>query len=284
MPETKKKTLLWIALGCTALLLLGIVIGELILLRIRATTAPETTATTTQPTTATTLPPPPENVFDPADFQYDESGYLACVAAPYERGIDVSSYQGQIDWQAVAQSGVTFVIIRAGGRGYGNGELYEDSRAQLNYQGAKEAGLKVGTYFFSQAISTEEAVQEAEYLLELTQNWQLDMPVVYDWEYISPDARTGLVDRQTLTDCMLSFCQRIEQAGHQSMVYFNPTQSRDLFHIEQITDYPFWLAMYSDWMTYPYRIDMWQYTNEGQVPGIQGNVDINLYFPYEELE
>lgn len=283
MPETKKKTFLWIILGCTVLLLLGIVIGELILLRIRATTAPETTVTT-QPTTATTLPPPPENVFDPADFQYDESGYLACMTAPYERGIDVSSFQGEIDWQAVAQSGVTFVIIRAGGRGYGNGELYEDSRAQLNYQGAKDAGLKVGTYFFSQAVSTEEAVQEAEYLLELTQTWQLDMPVVYDWEYVSPDARTGLVDRQTLTDCMLAFCQRIEQAGLQSMVYFNPTQSRDLFHIEQITDYPFWLAMYSDWMTYPYRIDMWQYTNEGQVPGIQGNVDINLYFPYEELE
>ena len=283
MPETKKKTFLWIILGCTVLLLLGIVIGELILLRIRATTAPETTVTT-QPTTATTLPPPPENVFDPADFQYDESGYLACMTAPYERGIDVSSFQGEIDWQAVAQSGVTFVIIRAGGRGYGNGELYEDSRAQLNYQGAKDAGLKVGTYFFSQAVSTEEAVQEAEYLLELTQTWQLDMPVVYDWEYVSPDARTGLVDRQTLTDCMLAFCQQIEQAGLQSMVYFNPTQSRDLFHIEQITDYPFWLAMYSDWMTYPYRIDMWQYTNEGQVPGIQGNVDINLYFPYEELE
>lgn len=283
MPVTKKKTLLWISLGCTVLLLLGIVIGELIVLRIRATVAPETTVTT-QPTTATTLPPPPENVFDPADFQYDENGYLSCMTAPYERGIDISSYQGEIDWQAVAQSGVTFVIIRAGGRGYGNGELYEDSRAQLNYQGAKDAGLKVGTYFFSQAVSTEEAVQEAEYLLGLTQNWQLDMPVVYDWEYISPDARTGLVDRQTLTDCMLAFCHRIEQAGLQSMIYFNPTHSRDLFHIERITDYPFWLAMYSDWMTYPYRIDMWQYTNEGQVPGIQGNVDINLYFPYEELE
>lgn len=279
MTHTARRTVLWAAvgIGCLVLgfLLVVVFYGE------RQTPEqeppPVTTASTTQ---ATTLPPPPANVFDPADFSYGEDGYLTCSAGDYERGIDVSSFQGEIDWQAVADSGVTFAIIRCGGRGYSQGALYEDSRAQENYLGAKAAGLKVGTYFFSQAISTAEAVEEAEYVLELTEGWELDMPVVYDWEYIDSTARTADVGKQTLTDCMLAFCDRISQEGLRSMIYFNPNHSRDLFHIEQITRYPFWLAMYSDWMTYPYKIDMWQYTCEGTVPGIEGNVDINLYFTY----
>lgn len=235
--------------------------------------------TTTQ---ATTLPPPPENVFNPEDFIYDEQGYLTCTAGPYERGIDVSAYQGKINWKKVADSGVTFAIIRVAGRGYGeSGNLYDDKRAQENYAGARKAGLKVGAYFFSQAVTPEEAVEEAEYLLEKTKDWTLEMPLVYDWEYISEEARTANIDQQTLTDCMIAFCERIKQAGKEPMLYFNPNQAKRLFHIEQVTDYDFWLAMYTDWMTYPYKFHMWQYTNQGTVPGINGNVDINLLFYYE---
>ena len=286
----KKRTILW-SLAILAILILGaLVITAVVLAKRHAEDVPQVQETilsavqaTEPPTTQppTTLPPPPPNVFDPADFEYDDQGYLTCTAGEYQRGIDVSSYQGEIDWQQVADSGVEFVIIRVGGRGYGEaGTLYEDSNAQSYYQGAREAGLKVGAYFFSQAISAEEAVEEAEYLLELTKDWVLEMPVVYDWEYIDLGARTGWVTRQTLTDCMLAFCDRITQAGHDAMIYFNPLLSRHRFYIEQITDYPFWLAMYSDWMTYPYKIDMWQYTCEGSVPGIEGDVDINLYFTY----
>lgn len=286
-----KRTILWIVLA-SAIVVLGILITMIFVMEgNRADQAPETVPSTTQAeaTTApppetqppTTLPPPPPNIFDPKDFEYDEQGYLTCNAGQYQRGIDVSSYQTQIDWQQVADSGIEFVIIRVGGRGYGEaGTLYEDSKAQQYYEEATNAGLKVGAYFFSQAISPEEAVEEAEYLLELTKGWELEMPVVYDWEFISLEARTAWVDRQTLTDCMLAFCDRITQEGLDAMIYFNPQQSRMRFHIEQITQYPFWLAMYSDWMTYPYKIDMWQYTNEGSVPGIEGNVDINLYFTY----
>ena len=237
----------------------------------------------TEPTTeATTLPPPPANVFDPADFIYDEQGYLTCTAGTYERGIDVSAYQGKIDWGKVADSGVTFAIIRVAGRGYGeSGNLYDDKLAQDNYKGAKKAGLKIGAYFFSQATTPEEAVEEAEYLLEKTADWELDMPLVYDWEYISEEARTANVDQQTLTDCMIAFCDRIIEAGKEPMIYFNPNHAKRMFHIEQVVDYPFWLAMYTDWMTYPYKFNMWQYTNQGSVPGIKGNVDINLLFSYE---
>ena len=279
----KKKTILIIAVVVLVLILAGL-IALVVGLESRPPAPPPETqppVTTTVPTAPpTTLPPPDPNIFDPADFEYGQDGYLTCTAGEYMLGIDVSSFQGMVDWQQVADAGIEFVIIRAGGRGYGEGTLYEDSMAQINYQGARAAGLKIGAYFFSQAISPEEAVEEAEYLLELTKDWQLDMPLVYDWEFVNHQARTAWVHRQTLTDCMLSFCDRVTEAGKEAMIYFNPSQSRRRFYIEQITDYPFWLAMYSDWMTYPYKIDMWQYTCEGSVPGIEGNVDINLYFTY----
>lgn len=278
----KKEILMWIGLVLAGMVLVGAVTA-IVVLELRSAKAELPPAATTEATVTeppTTLPPPPPNVFDPEDFAYGEDGYLTCTVGEYQRGIDVSSFQGDVDWQAVADSGVEFVIIRAGGRGYGEGAMYEDSKAQQNYLGARAAGLKVGAYFFSQAISPEEAVEEAEYLMELTRDWELEMPLVYDWEYISEEARTGQVDRQTVTDCMLSFCDRVTREGHSAMIYFNPEHSRDLFHIEQIVDYPFWLAMYTDWMTYPYKIDMWQYTDQGTVPGIEGSVDINLYFTY----
>ena len=238
MNTKKKNAFLWLGIILTGLVLAGLV-GLLVYLELQPakTPAPAPTAPTEATTEATTLPPPPANEFDPADFVYDEDGYLTCTAGSYERGIDVSAYQGKIDWKKVADSGVTFVIIRVAGRGYGSsGALYDDKQAQTNYEGAKAAGLKVGAYFFSQATTPEEAVEEAEYLLEKTAHWELDMPLVYDWEYISEEARTANVDRQTLTDCMIAFCERIEEAGKEPMIYFNPNHAKRMFHIEQVVD------------------------------------------------
>lgn len=280
-----KKILPWMVGGVILLALITLAVLMLLAGRYRALTQNPPRQTTQTTAQQTTLPPPPANVFDPEDFGYGEDGYLACLTGPYERGVDVSSYQGQVDWQAVKDAGFTFAIIRVAGRGYGStGNIYDDTLAQQNYEGAKAAGLKVGAYFFSQAITAEEAVEEAEYLLEKVADWELEMPVVYDWEYISETARTANVSTRTLTDCTLAFCRRIAEAGMAPMVYFNTEQSMARFHIEEITDYPFWLAMYSDWMTYPYKIQMWQYTNQGTVPGIEGNVDINLHFDYEETQ
>ena len=273
--------------GALLLAFLALALAGLVAVAIYLELQPVKTATPTTPPTETTvppttLPPPPANEFDPNDFVYDENGYLTCTAGTYERGIDVSAYQGKINWKKVAQSGVTFAIIRVAGRGYGeSGNLYDDKRAQENYQGAHAAGLKIGAYFFSQATTPEEAVEEAEYLLEKTKDWELSMPLVYDWEYISEEARTANVDQQTLTDCMIAFCQRIQQAGKEPMIYFNPNHAKRMFHIEQVTDYDFWLAMYTDWMTYPYKFHMWQYTNQGTVPGVSGKVDINLLFHHD---
>ena len=228
----------------------------------------------------TTLPPPTENVFTPMDFGY-EGDYLTCLTDESYLGVDVSSYQKDVDWEKVKEAGFTFAMLRVGFRGYGqSGVLMPDKYAAKNYENATAAGLKVGVYFFSQAISTEEAVEEADYVLQLIEGWDLQMPVVYDWECLAEDYRTVGVDSRTLTDCTKAFCDRIRQAGYEPMVYCNPSQSRTQLYLAELVDYKFWLAMYSDYMTYEYKVDMWQYTNQGSVPGIRGNADINLWFPY----
>lgn len=222
-----------------------------------------------------------ENPYGPEDFQL-EDGFLTCLAGESVLGVDVSSFQGQIDWNAVAGAGVKFAMIRVGGRGYGaEGKLYADDWAQINYEGAKAAGLQVGGYFFSQATSVEEAIEEAAFALLQIQDWQLDMPIVFDWEYLNAEARTANVDKRTLTDATLAFCKTVELAGYEAMTYFNINQADNHVYLEELTDYRGWLAMYTDQMTYPYKVDMWQYTNAGSIPGVDGPVDINLYFPHE---
>ena len=114
-------------------------------------------------------------------------------------------------------------------------------------------------------------------MLNAISEWELTLPVVYDWEYISWDARTGAVDKRTVTDCTIAFCETVKEQGYTPMVYFNRHQAQDFLYLEELTDYPFWLALYSDRMTYPYRVQMWQYTQTGRVPGIEGDVDINLW-------
>lgn len=266
---------LWI--GALGLVLLAMLVLAVCLPRQSEETPSQTTATTAEPTQAT-LPPPDANPYGPTDFQYD-GRYLTCLAGKSVLGIDVSSHQEAVDWQAVADAGIRFVMLRVGYRGYETGNIQADALAQENYLGARAAGLQVGAYFFSQAVSAREALDEADFLLDAIRDWELEMPVVYDWEYIDQDARTGNLDARTVTDCTLAFCQAIEDAGYQPMVYFNRHQAQDFLCLEELTRYPFWLALYSDRMTYPYKVDMWQYTSEGSVPGISGDVDINLFFP-----
>lgn len=271
-----RKAVFWVSIGLGALLVLGAV-AAIILLNLPPKEPAEPAA---MPKPVYT--PPEKTTLKPQDFVY-EGDYLTCTAAPAVLGVDVSQHQGEIDWQAVKDAGMEFVIIRVGGRGYGaGGILYTDDLAQSYYEGAKAAGLQVGAYFFSQAISTAEAVEEAELTLQQIAGWELDFPVVYDWERQEGTARTANTDPRTVTDCMKAFCRVIEEAGYRPMVYFNPDHSDSLFYIEEVTEYDFWLAFYTEWNTYPYKVDMWQYTHTGTVPGITGNADINLYFPETE--
>ena len=243
----------------------------------------EETQAPTEAETEPTLPPPEGNPYDYNDFQFNENNYLTCLAGDSVSGIDVSYHQREIDWEAVSRAGIEFAIIRVGYRGYGKaGRLVEDEFYKQNIEGALAAGLDVGVYMFSQAVSVKEAEEEAEFLLKRIRDYDITLPVVYDWEQVeAEDARTNNMDARTLTDCTLAFCRVIEEAGYDAMIYFNRNQGANLMYLEELTEYPFWLAAYTDRMPYPYRVEIWQYTDRGRVPGIEGNVDINVMFFYE---
>lgn len=266
LEKLNSKTILWILGGILAV---GIFLLCLLLITGGSEqAAPETTA----PANSTLEKSP----YKPQDFVLTEDGFMTCHAADTQLGIDVSGFQGSIDWEQVKNAGVDFVFIRVGGRGTTEGGLYSDDQAQSYYEGAKQAGLAVGAYFFSQAITPKEAQEEAWFVLELVKDWKLDLPVVYDWEWVSDDSRTAEMTGQLLTHCTQVFCQTVENAGLTPMIYFNYNQGLELLDLEQLSDYPFWLALYEPSVNFPYRVDFWQYSCTGSVPGIQGDVDLNL--------
>lgn len=212
-----------------------------------------------------------------ADFVRGDDGRIRYPNA--RAGVDVSAWQGEIDWDAVARDGVSFAMIRAGYRGYTAGNLNVDSYFERNLNGAKDAGLDVGVYFYSQAITPQEAVEEAELVLELLDGEQLDLPIVFDWELpASKNARTRGLSRDTLTACAEAFCETIADAGYDPMVYFYMSLGYEEYHLDELGDYPFWLAQYSSTPSFYYDYDIWQYTDKGVVEGIDGGVDMNLMF------
>ena len=243
-------------------------------------TEPPLEETEPEETTPPTIPPE-SNPYGRLDFQYNRNNYLLCQRQDSYPGIDVSAFQGQIDWQKVAGSGIEFAIVRLGYRGYGKaGRMVEDEYAKQNLQGARDAGLAVGAYFFSQALSIEEVDEEIEFMLDILGDFQLDMPLILDWEQVGVEgARSANMDARTLTDMQLHFCDVMTEKGYQPMIYFNWYQGSKLLYLSELEEYPFWLALYQDRMTYPFKVEMWQYTDQGTVPGIQGNVDINVYMP-----
>ena len=223
------------------------------------------------------------STLDSAAFAPDENGWMTYRDGNITavQGIDVSSHQGEIDWKAVADSGVRFAIIRAAFRGYGQeGRLVEDSRFTENISGALAAGLDVGVYFFSQAVTVEEAQEELTLTLDLIAPYEITYPVVYDWERMPADrdARTHEVTGETLTAMAAAFCRGAEEAGYTPAVYANQNLAYLTLDLSQLKAWPFWLAQYSDIPTFYYRYDLWQYSHTGTVPGIQGNVDLNLAF------
>ena len=237
-----------------------------------------------EPTVSETEPeiptiPPERNPYDKFDFQYDRHNYLKLQNLESYAGVDVSAFQGNIDWKKVKQSGIEFAIIRLGYRGYESGKLVEDEYAKKNLKNAKEAGLKIGAYFFSQALSIKETDEEIAFMLKILGNTKLDMPIVLDWEIPANTARTKNMDGRTLTDIQRHFCGQMRKLGYQPMVYFNWHQSEHLYVLHELEAYPFWLALYQDRMTYPWKVEMWQYSDKGKVPGINGNVDLNVYMP-----
>lgn len=194
-------------------------------------------------------------------------------------GIDVSTYQGTIDWQAVKDVGIDYVIVRAAYRGYETGKIVPDDLYEQNIRGAADAGLHVGVYLYSQALSEHEAEEEADYLLSLIEGLPVDYPVVYDQEeYTADKARTDGLTGEQATLNALAFCRRVHEAGYIPMIYTNNDWATTMYDMERLDHYPVWYADYTSTPTLPGGFAMWQYTDSGQVPGITGPVDLNLLF------
>lgn len=163
------------------------------------------------------------NTYIPQAFVRGENGWISYPDAL--QGVDVSVYQGEIDWQAVADAGVDFAIIRVGYRGYSQGAIQPDTNFQKNMEGALKAGLDVGVYFFSQATTVREAEEEADYVLEAIRNYPVTYPVVFDWEFIDgQQARTDEIEGERMTECAKTFCELVRAGGYTPMVYFNQEQ------------------------------------------------------------
>ena len=195
------------------------------------------------------------------------------------RGIDLSVFQGDVDWDKAAADGVEFALIRLGYRGYGKGALQPDELFTSHLDGAHAAGIDTGAYFFSQALTAEEGREEAQYVLEQLDGRRIEMPIYFDWEPIAvEDSRTNGYDYAHLTDSAVAFCQTIEAAGYRAGVYINRQQGYYHYDLRRLADYSLWVADYNSYPDFYYRFDMWQYTASGQLDGIDIQVDMNLMF------
>lgn len=223
-----------------------------------------------------------KNSYDEARLHILESGELQYVEAEQVmsyKGIDVSSHQGDIDWQKVAEDGVKFAFIRGVYRGYGSGKLVEDERFEENVQGALDAGIKVGVYCYSQAINEEELLEEANLILQKIAPYDIDCPVVYDVEMVSgANGRMNALTAEERTNLTILFCETIKNAGYKPMIYHNMEMAALRLNFEALEDYDKWFAYFNANFYFPYEYDVWQYSEKGKVNGIQGKVDMNISF------
>lgn len=207
---------------------------------------------------------------------------ISYIGADYDvlRGIDVSEHQLEINWQQVAQANIDYAYIRLGRRGYTEGGLFEDPYFAANMRGAQGAGLKTGVYMFSQAITVQEAIEEANFVLERIGQYNVTLPIVFDWEKIEDaGARTANMTMAGRTDCAVAFCETIKNAGYTPCVYFNRNLGYYGYDLTRLTDYMFWFSLpESGFPNFYYAADMWQYSFTETVPGIGVETDMNLWF------
>lgn len=219
------------------------------------------------------------------NLTHDDAGRLTYLVdgEPVSRtGIDVSEHQGFIDWTAVASDGIDFAFVRLGNRGATSGSLNYDDYGAANLSGASQAGLDVGVYFFSQAITEEEAVEEADFVLSQLGDTKLAYPIVYDHEPVyGVEGRADDLSPAQMTANAKAFCDRITQAGYTVMLYGNAADlSR--YDLNALANYPVWFAEYD--VAAPSRntgFSIWQYSNAGTVAGIDTAVDLNIAFVNE---
>ena len=218
-----------------------------------------------------------------SDLQKGDDGYKRYVGSDSSIkshvGIDVSKFQGNIEWDKVKGDGVEFAIVRLGYRGYSEGNVYIDPFYKNAMEGAAKAGVDTGIYFFSQAINVDEAIEEAELCIKELAPYKVKYPVIIDVEFIAnDDGRANKLTRQDRTDIVKAFCEKVKEAGYVPGFYANTKWSVMGLDLAQLQEYDFWFANYNDTFSYPYEYEMFQYSESGSVAGIVGNVDLNICF------
>ena len=219
-----------------------------------------------------------EFTIDGVTYTTSEDGVInENVVLQGTKGIDVSEWNGTIDWAKVKAAGIDFAFIRVGGRYYGSGGMYGDSTFVKNIRNAIAAGIKVGVYYFTQAINTEEAIEEAVYTINQIRGYGLSLPVVIDTE-ATPDGRHNNISVATRTNVIKAFCDKIQSAGYIPMIYGSTSWLNDKLNMNELSNYLVWVAQYYYKCEYEGEYQCWQYTSSGRVNGVNGNVDMNYWY------
>lgn len=214
---------------------------------------------------------------DGLQYYFDGNGKLSSCTM-----IDVSTYNGDIDWNAVKAAGVDYAIIRVGYRGYGTARLVQDRRFEQNMRGAINAGIRVGAYIVTQAVNTEEAVEEASFIVEKCRGYNVTLPLAIDVEWAGnsyEEGRANSISASTRTDVINAFARTVMNSGYAAMAYANKDWFENKIYSGNLfSSCKIWLAQYRNTeYTYGGRVNMWQYTSKGRVDGINGDVDISAW-------
>ncbi len=194
-------------------------------------------------------------------------------------GVDISRYQGEVDFYQLKDAGIDFVMLRVGARGYSSGEIMMDETFADNIQKASEAGLDIGVYFYSQAVTQEEAVEEANVVIQSLGEYKLQYPVAFDMEYVENDtARVEALSRVDKTNITKAFLDTIQAAGYRAMIYGDKEWLIKRIDLSKLNAYDIWLSQDAEIPDYPYKFAMWQYTTSAQVNGIDGYANLNICF------
>lgn len=194
-------------------------------------------------------------------------------------GVDISKYQGDVDFYQLKDAGIDFVMLRVGARGYGSGQIMMDEYFETNIQKAADAGLDIGVYFYSQALTVEEAVEEANVVIQSLEGYTLQYPVAFDMEYVENDtARVEALSRADKTTVTKAFLDTIQSAGYRTMIYGNKEWLIKRIDLSKLKDYDIWLSQQKDIPDYPYKFSMWQYTTSAEIQGIDGYANLNICF------
>ena len=222
------------------------------------------------------------NSYNPDNFVI-EDGFMAYYNDEGEKishvGVDLSYHNDKVNWDELANSPVEFVMLRCGYRGYTEGGIVNDEKFEQYAKAANEHGLKLGVYFFTQAITEEEAIVEAEHVIKLIEDYDISYPVAFDTELIDDEeARTNQADlsKEDLSKICIAFCERIKEAGYYPMIYASENWCRRRLDMTMLTDYDFWAPQYLEENDFIYDFTIWQYTESGAAPGIEGPCDLNV--------